>query len=398
MSRSVLHPSFNVLARSGRTSSFGELNAQNLPKDDQVRSCFVPSPGHVFIDADYKTIELGTLAQACLSQFKLTSKMAKAINANKDLHRLVAARVLGKPEAEITKAERNKAKPINFGKPGGMGIETLLTYAKCNYGVRLTRQEAEELSNAWLQLFPEMDEFLTDTIDIPFELAKLLDLTPSSHHKHTDDDRFLNHSENEGQQDKPLRILGMMCIKALKERQPKTAEGKQYSETDLDYFWTSLEKHIDLLPPSLHLDVRRRRASRTLQHTVMSVAGSASVLTLSGRLRAKATYSARHNTVFQGLAADGAKIALWKLWRAGFRIVNFIHDQVLIEVPADSDLKAQAEQIREHMIRGMKEVVPDVRVDVSYAATKRWYKDAEAEWDEKGKRLLLWHPKKKKAV
>jgi len=49
MGKRVLHPSFNVLARSGRTTSFGEINAQNLPRNDKVRSCFVPSPGKVFI-------------------------------------------------------------------------------------------------------------------------------------------------------------------------------------------------------------------------------------------------------------------------------------------------------------------------------------------------------------
>ncbi len=393
MARPVLHPSFNVLARSGRTSSFGELNAQNLPKWDEVRACFVPSAGRVFIDADYKTIELATLAQACIGQFLLTSKMAEAINADKDLHRLVAARVLGKLEEEVTKAERNKAKPINFGKPGGMGIETLLTYAKCNYpGVRLTPQEAEQLSEAWFQLFPEMRRFLQDTVDIPYNLAKLLTLTPLSHYQQTQDDRFLNHPDNAGRADKPHRILGMMCLKVLKDPKPQTARGKLYGDKDLDYFWSALEERINLLPPNLQRDVLQRRASRALQRAVMSVAGSAGVFTFSGRLRASASYSARHNTVFQGLAADGAKLALWELWRAGFRIVNFIHDQVLVEVPADSDLKAQAEQIRWHMIEGMKQVVPDVRVDVSFAATGRWYKAAEAVWDTSGERLLLWQP------
>jgi DNA polymerase I-like protein with 3'-5' exonuclease and polymerase domains len=392
MARPVLHPSFNVLARSGRTSSFGEINAQNLPKDDQVRSCFVPAPGHVFIDADYKTIELGTLAQACVGQFKLKSKMADAINADKDLHRLVAARVLGKPEEEITKGERNKAKPINFGKPGGMGIETLLTYAKCNYGVRLTRQEAEMLSEAWFRLFPEMKKFLEHTVDTPYELAKLLNLTPSLHYKHTNDDRFLHHHDNVGLATRPHRILGMMCIKALKEQKPRTQKGKPYPDMDLDYFWTAVENRIDLLPPNLQRDVRQRRPSRSLQRAVMAAAEKRGVFSFSGRLRAKASYSARHNTIFQGLAADGAKLALWNLWRAGFRIVNFIHDQVLIEVPIDSNLKAQAEQVRSHMIQGMKEVVPDIRVDVSFAATDRWYKGAEAVWDEKDERLLLWHP------
>ncbi len=53
----VLHPSYDVLKASGRCSSFGEINAQNLPKKDgRVRRCFVPRPGNVFIDCDYKAI------------------------------------------------------------------------------------------------------------------------------------------------------------------------------------------------------------------------------------------------------------------------------------------------------------------------------------------------------
>src|SRR5690606_36516366 len=41
----IVRPSYNVLVATGRTSSFGELNAQNLPKEDSVRRCFVPHPG-----------------------------------------------------------------------------------------------------------------------------------------------------------------------------------------------------------------------------------------------------------------------------------------------------------------------------------------------------------------
>jgi len=46
--------------------------------------------------------------------------MAEAINAGIDLHRLVASRLTGKPESEITKDERQKAKAVNFGLPGGI--------------------------------------------------------------------------------------------------------------------------------------------------------------------------------------------------------------------------------------------------------------------------------------
>src|SRR5262249_33545234 len=151
---------------------------------------FVPAPGHVFIDLDFKTIELATLAQACLTQFNLDSKMAAELNAGKDLHALVAAvaaEVTGKDKGEVTKQARNKAKPINFGKPSGMGTTTLKQYAKTSYGVRLTDEEVEGLSNAWFKLFPEMKDFLADTTDTGAELAKLLNLTPETHFDHTID-------------------------------------------------------------------------------------------------------------------------------------------------------------------------------------------------------------------
>ena len=95
--------------------------------------------------------------------------------------------------------------------------------------------------------------------------------------------------------------------------------------------------------------------------------------------------------MFQGLAADGAKLALWRLWRGGYRIVNFIHDEVLVEVPENEDLRQHAESIRGHMIAGMREVVPDVAVDVKYAASRRWYKQAEMVSHNDGS-LGSWEP------
>lgn len=41
------------------------------------------------------------------------------------------------------------------------------------------------------------------------------------------------------------------------------------------------------------------------------------------------------------------------------------------------------------MLRGMREVVPDVRVDVEYAITDRWYKSGEMAFGEDGK-LAVW--------
>ncbi len=392
MNRGVLHPSFNVLARTGRTTSFGEINAQNLPTDDRVRSCFIPSPGHAFIDADYKTIELATLAQACMGQFGLESQMAIAINAGKDLHTLVAAAVTGSEECDVSKEERRKAKAINFGKPGGMSLQTLKLYAKANYGVDLSDEAVEGLSSAWLDLFPEMRKFLGDGSDLGLGVATLLGLTPESHYEHTGDRRFVNHPANAGRTSAPHAILGGMCLKVLKVPDPTTGDGLPYSQADIDYFWSRLQARIDMLPPKLQGAARDRQPSVPLQKAVMSLVGKAGVFTLTGRLRANASYCARHNTVFQGLAADGAKLAMWRLWRSGYRLVNFIHDQVLVEVPANADLMAKAQDIRRLMIEGMNAVVPDVNMDVSFAATDRWYKNAEAAYDSSGEHLLIWRP------
>lgn len=391
LGRGVVHSSCGVLARTGRTSSFGELNAQNLPKDDRVRNCFVPTKGHVFLDLDYSTIELAALAQACASQFGWESEMAARINAGDDLHRVFAGFVTGKPQEEVTDSERARVKPINFGKPGGMGMRSLQTYAKITYGIEYTDQEVADLSEQWLDLFPEMREFLKDTVDTPLELARALGLTLLSHHEHTDDDRMLRNPAKLGTLHHPNEILGMMCLKVLGHDEPRTAAGKPYSPADVDYFWTKLGTLADGLPEKFAKAIHSRTPSKSLQGFVSSHVGRAGVFVLTGRLRAGAGYTARHNTIFQGLTSDGAKIALWRVWRAGYRIANFIHDQILVEVPTTDDLKAHAEAIKGLMIAGMKEVLPDVAVDVKYAATDCWRKAAKAVFDGGG-RLILWSP------
>ncbi|OWK37433.1 DNA polymerase [Fimbriiglobus ruber] len=388
----VVHPSFDPLVRSGRTSSFGELNAQNLPREHGVRACIVPSPGHVFISADYATIEMATLAQALKSQFGLDSGLARALNTGRDPHRMVAARMTGKPESEVTNDERQRAKPINFGKPGGMGLAAVRQCAKASYGVDLDDGEAQKLSDACEDEFPELGDFLRPESDEGEAVAQLFGLTPASHHAHTRCRRFLDHPENASRADDPHSILGRMCLKVLKSDLPTTRAGVPYQSTDVDYFWSRVKGGLDHLPDQVRQAVRDRRPSPALLRAVREAADRAPVFTVTGRLRAGASFPARRNTVFQGLAADGAKLALWLLWRAGFRVVNFVHDEVLIEVPASEDLLAKAEQIRGLMIDGMRQVVPDIRIAVEYAACDRWYKGAKAVRSPDEKRLELWTP------
>ena len=144
----------------------------------------------------------------------------------------------------------------------------------------------------------------------------------------------------------------MMCLKVAGHENPTAKTGRAYSCADLDFFWSRLESVGDELPKRHRESLRCRRPSPGLQRTVAAHFGRAGVFTLSGRLRANAGYTARHNTIFQGLASDGAKLALWRVWRAGYRVVNFVHDQLLVEVPLGEDLKAHAERLRAEMVAG----------------------------------------------
>ena len=124
---------------------------------------------------------------------------------------------------------------------------------------------------------------------------------------------------------------------------------------------------------------------------------------VSGRIRGRARYTAMANSAFQGLAADGAKAAVYALAKAcylrggalhGSRSVAFIHDEVLMlhpEATASERAKLQAEI----MCAEMQAVVPDVKITASPALMRRWYKGADAVYDSKNN-LIPWEPKESK--
>ena len=134
---------------------------------------------------------------------------------------------------------------------------------------------------------------------------------------------------------------------------------------EIDFFWTAASQlPTDELEDKLRNDLRERKPSKRLRDAVSRLYSHEPVITATGRLRANATYCACRNGIMQGLAADGAIYALWKLSRAGYQIVNFIHDEVIIEIPEDEHLPAKIADIERLMIAGMHEVVPGANVRV----------------------------------
>ena len=97
-----------------------------------------------------------------------------------------------------------------------------------------------------------------------------------------------------------------------------------------------------------------------------------SVCTLTGRIRANCGFTQARNTPFQGLAADGAKLALFRLVRAGFHLVGFIHDEVLIELPADSHTAEATERVQQIMQQAMQVCTPDIPIRTTAAVANHW--------------------------
>lgn len=172
----------NVLVASGRTSWGGArltlpdgtkhvegTNLQNFPQKGGVRDCIVPRPGYVWLGADFSSLELRTLAQACLWICD-KSTLADGYRANPeyDPHTEFGAKLAGVSKDEgyrlvsvkdkDFKQFRQRAKAANFGYPGGLGAKKFQAYAK-GYGLNLTLSDCYRLKNEWFDSFPEMREY-----------------------------------------------------------------------------------------------------------------------------------------------------------------------------------------------------------------------------------------------
>lgn len=177
-----LNPGFNVLVESGRTScrsgenKKGErtgLNLQQMPRGFDVRECFEPRPGCVYVACDWNSAELVALGQVCWSWFGQSS-FRTAFVQGRDPHLAFGAKLMGityeEAQARIEDDEevaqfRQRAKVCNFGYPGGLGAAAFVQYAK-GYGLKLSMQDSRDLKAGWLAAHPEMREYFRVVADI----------------------------------------------------------------------------------------------------------------------------------------------------------------------------------------------------------------------------------------
>lgn len=121
----------------------------------------------------------------------------------------------------------------------------------------------------------------------------------------------------------------------------------------------------------------------------------------SNRVRSGIYFTERCNGAFQGLAADCAKDAGFQIAKAcyvdrsannplyGSRVVDFVHDEFILEVPIATSHECANEVVR-LMEEAGKRWCPDVPPRAEPALMEKWMKAAEPKY-ENG-RLVPWRP------
>lgn len=137
---------------TGRLSST-HPNLQNIPRDQDIKKVFIPSPGYVLVDADYNQAELRGLTHYSQDAF-----MLKAYKEDQDIHTMVAVEFYGVPPEQITKDMRVFIKTINFGIVYGRGAQSLAR------AMHITIPEAEAYLAKYFQKFASVLDFIKSTI------------------------------------------------------------------------------------------------------------------------------------------------------------------------------------------------------------------------------------------
>lgn len=153
-----IHATFHqTVARTGRISSESP-NLHNIPirseEGKRFREVFVAPPGCQLIVADYSQIELRVIAH--LSQ---DPNLIEAMAGNRDVHTQTAALVFGVEPAEVTSAQRSKAKMVAYGLAYGMEAYGL------SQRLGISTPEADEILRSFFQAFPSVRQYMDSTID-----------------------------------------------------------------------------------------------------------------------------------------------------------------------------------------------------------------------------------------
>jgi len=191
-----LHPSFKLHGTVTGRLSCENPNLQQVPRDENIRSIITAilalHGDWILVEADLSQIELRIAAElanakslrhcfvtgidvhwlTALTEIRrgrgkkeLIRKTAAALGQKSPSYeKQIDAMLAAGPDACIEiehgwKELRKKAKAVNFGYLFGMWWKKFKIYARDNYGVNVTDQEAQESRENFFMLYPELEDW-----------------------------------------------------------------------------------------------------------------------------------------------------------------------------------------------------------------------------------------------
>lgn len=152
-----IHTTFNQTdVATGRLSS-AQPNLQNIPVVSsygrQIREAFIPTEGYVFLSADYSQIDLRVLAY--MSQ---DTNLMQAFIDGRDVHAQTAADIFGLALDQVSHAQRQVGKRINFS----------IIYGLTPYGLsrdlHISLREAKQYIDAYFARYPGVGKWMDEVV------------------------------------------------------------------------------------------------------------------------------------------------------------------------------------------------------------------------------------------
>ncbi len=155
--KSRIHTTYHQMyVNTGRLAS-SNPNLQNIPVSSaigqEIKSCFIASPGYVLVSFDYSQQELRVLAH--LAQEKA---LIQAFEDNEDVHILTASKIFNVLYERVSKQERNVGKTINFSIIYGVSSFGL------SAGLHIPQEDADKFIKAFYLSYPNIEMYYENYI------------------------------------------------------------------------------------------------------------------------------------------------------------------------------------------------------------------------------------------
>ena len=155
----IIHPDFNTIGADTSRMSSKDPNLQNIPRDNKYRGMLIARPGRKLISVDFSQQEVRIIAALAGDEV-----MLDAFRSGKDFYAMMASIVFHLPYEECGKhgvngAKRNQMKSVVLGLNYSMGIKSLAE------DLKVPETEAQEIVDAFYRVCPKIHAFQKYCLD-----------------------------------------------------------------------------------------------------------------------------------------------------------------------------------------------------------------------------------------